>query len=532
MTPQGTASHALYLCYDLRAIQSYIFRVPRLKYIVGGSAIVDRFDRTTVPELVRGLEASIVFAAGGKGAVHCENETAAATVQKRLLHEAHRLGLDIRFGVASTFRDAAHGADKLYPFVPELCDGHPCEMSGLYPVSNEVQGGTHGTVRRRIFDRSEETFRHFERRIEAEKPDFGPGLAGRGYRFLNSTDPIDAQGRPDPEGRAGRAALGRDRWAVICMDGNDMGRQFREAEKLAGADLTGWIREMSGALDRCAIAAAVKGIERAVRLWSKDKSNAQIDACECDGDVILPVRPLVVGGDDIIVLCHAAYAFDFVKAATEAWASRAEEEARKFGRRGELTLWPATGNRITISSGVLFAPASLPIHAAVPYAEALLASAKHVGRGGQSTSRPTPAMIDWESVVESVLDTPAARRQRELYFLDGDLQAQGKPARVELTLRPYVVDELEDLEQDADAHFGHLPRSIRQELLPALRQGADDRALFRLRIMKNDRELASLLEEVDGRGWEFDADARRTWIPDALAILEERDRNAMEVTDA
>lgn len=523
-----------YLCYDLRAIQTYIFRVPKLKYIVGGSALVDRFDRETVPEIARRTGVTHVFSAGGKGTLHCEDAAASERAQLALRQAAQRVGLDIRFGVAATFRDAAHGADRLYPFVPEMCEGHPCEMSGLYPVAPGSPNGAHAAVRRRIFDR-EETFRHFERRIEAEKPDFGPGLAGRSFRFLNNVDPVDMDGRPDAEGRAGRAALGRDRWAIICMDGNDMGRQFREAEKLSGADLIGWIREMSGALDRCAIAAAVKGIERAVRLWSKDRSNAQMDACECDGDVVLPVRPLVVGGDDIIVVCHAAYAFDFVKAATEAWAARAEEEARRYGTRGNLTLWPATGNRITISSGVLFAPASLPVHAAVPYAEALLASAKHVGRKpnpAQNRAAPSPAMIDWESVVESVLDTPAARRQRELFFIDGDLQDQGKPARVELTIRPYRVEELDGLEADADRSLRPLPRSIRQELLPALRQGAYDRALFRLRIMKNHPELASQLEEVDGDNWKIDKDGRRTWIPDALAILDERERNVAEVDHA
>ena len=47
------ANSPWYVCYDLRAIQSYIFRVPKLKYIVGGSALVDRFDRVLVPVSAR-----------------------------------------------------------------------------------------------------------------------------------------------------------------------------------------------------------------------------------------------------------------------------------------------------------------------------------------------------------------------------------------------------------------------------------------------------------------------------------------------
>lgn len=41
----------MYLYYDIRGIQSFIFRIPKLKYIIGGSALIDRFDRTTMGEV-------------------------------------------------------------------------------------------------------------------------------------------------------------------------------------------------------------------------------------------------------------------------------------------------------------------------------------------------------------------------------------------------------------------------------------------------------------------------------------------------
>jgi hypothetical protein len=528
----GSANHSIpiYLCYDLRAIQSFIFRVPKLKYIVGGSALVDRFDRARVPEIAKSCGAELIFAAGGKGTALCRDTSVADALQQALRDEAGRFALDIRFGRAEEFSAAAHAADELHPFIPELCAGHPCEMSGLYPVADGARDGIHESIRRRIFDRKEAIHRHFEARLVAETPDFGPGLLGRGFRFLGNIEPNE------PEGRAGRRALGRDRWAVICMDGNDMGRQFREASKRPGVDLPAWIRAMSGALDRCAVAAATSGIERVVRLWSKDHGNDGIDACEFEGEVVLPIRPLVVGGDDIILVCHAAYAFEFAKSASRAWRKQAELEASRHGRTAGLELWPATGNSLSISAGILFASASLPIHVAVPYAEMLLASAKHEGRARaaehKGPEQPSPAMIDWESVVESVLDTPAARRQRELVFLDGDLGNNGRHPQIELTWRPYELAEFEGLEQDALEHLQPLPNSIRQEILPALRQGAHDRTLFRLRVAKNQPKLASMLEEKPGDFWEVDAERRSTWIPDALAILDERARNAQEPNDA
>jgi hypothetical protein len=520
-----------YLCYDLRAIQTYIFRVPKLKYIVGGSALVDRFDREEVPRICGATAGcSHLFSGGGKGTISCAGDAQSDELERKLLAEAHRYGLDIRFGRAKDYSSAAHSADRLYSFVPELCQGHPCELSGLYPVPADATGGAHESIRRRVFNRSEKTYRHFEQRILRADLDLGPGLAGRPIRFLSNIE------RDEPEGLAGRAALGRNRWAVICMDGNDMGRQLREASRIAPDALESWIRSMSKALDACALAAACAGVAQVVRAWSKDRTNDGIDACEWEGEIIVPIRPLVVGGDDIIMLCHPAYAFDFVRAATHAWSSKSEAEATAFGKQHGLTLWPATGTSISISSGVLFCPATLPIHAAVPYGESLLASAKHRGRMHAADGKPTPSTIDWESIMESMLDTPAARRTRELTFRDMDVSVEGDAgAIVTLTQRPYLLDRFEWL-HDQSSKLKGVPRSILHDVLPGLRQGRSDRSLFVKRVAKNHPRLAGLLAEGAESSaecsWTSEGNRKSTWLPDAVSILQESARHEAEEAHA
>ena len=306
-----------------------------------------------------------------------------------------------------------------------------------------------------------------------------------------------------------------------------MGRQFRAAARLAPGALEQWILSMSRALDACAIDAARSGIERVVRLWSKDRDNRGIDDCMVDGEIVVPIRPLVVGGDDLVVICHPAYAFDFVEAATHAWSEASSRHAERHGTSEGLGLWPATGGKLSISAGVLFCPATLPIHTAIPYAETLLASAKHLGRSRPRENAPAPSSIDWESIVESVIDTPAARRMRELRFRDGDV-AEGAPGSiVELTQRPYGMDGLAEIRARA-AKLESVPRSIRNDILPSLRAGRDDRALFRMRVAKHHPALAALLDEAGGAGssWLLRAQALSTWLPDALALLAESDRHA------
>jgi len=525
-------SNKIYLCYDLRAIQAFIFRIPKLRYIIGGSAIVDQFDRAEAAKCA-GPGVTHLFSGGGKGAFACDDGDAVTRVEKELVKRAHDRGLDIRLGADKDYSEAAHAATRLHPFVPggDELDGHPCATSGLYPVADATR--SHRVVTKRVFEKGDLRTRHFEQRLLAADLALGPELVGRDAVFFRAVEQ-DA-GDDDPMAVAAAHAFGGvNRWAVIAMDGNDMGRQFRlQADTLKGQDaaMQAWIREMSASLDACSTKAAIAGVEAVSQKWSADLgtdgwrgATVRDPGSEDDGKVVLPVRPLVVGGDDIVMLCHPRYAFEFVKAATAAWRKTSENEAQKYGAaHGGAMLWPATGNTLSISAGVLFAPMTMPLHAAIPYAESLLASAKSVSRDGFREGHASPPAIDWEAVTETVLDTPAARRQRELLFHDGD-----ENRRVTLTQRPMSLMDFERLQSHVEGEtLAELPRSIRHELLPNLRQGAGDRLLFHLRLRKRREELATLLDESGAKGssWHIEKDgSKSTWILDAVSLLEESSR--------
>ncbi len=529
-------STTTYLCYDLRAIQAFIFKIPELKHIIGGSAIVDQFDRNEAGECAKTAGAGVthLFSGGGKGAFACDDDAAVKRLEAELVKRAHEHGLDIRLGAHTDYSEAAHTATRLYPFVPgghEL-DGHPCATSGLYPVADAKR--SHRVVAKRVFDKGDLRTRHFEDRLLASELVLGPELVGRDAVFFRAVAQDEHDLDPMAQA-AGHAFGGLRRWAVIAMDGNNMGRQFGlQAKELAGQDaaMQAWIREMSASLDACSKAAAIAGVEAVSEAWSKAMregpglDKAMIDEPDEDGGrkVVLPIRPLVVGGDDIVVLCHPRYAFEFVEAATNAWRATSESEAKQYAAaHGGAKLWPATGNVLSISAGVLFAPMTMPLHAAIPYAESLLASAKQAGREGATDDQASPEAIDWESVTESILDTPAARRQRELIFRDGD----DGDRTVKLTQRPMRMEEFGELRSRAvgKAVLAELPRSIRHELLPNLRQGQDDRKLFYLRLGKHRRELVKLLDESEGPSWRTEKDgSKSTWILDAVSLLEESSR--------
>jgi len=503
---------SIYLCYDVKGIQSYIFKIPKLKYIVGGSALIDQFDKETMTDLkLPGTRH--IFSGGGKGTFHCDSQAILDGLKKEIIKQAGLIGLDIRFGQNKDFSQAAQHADELYSFVPEMHNGYPCPESGLYPTKAGVK--SHPVIQKRHFFRGEKVFRRFEDLLLPNV--LIPGKSRNELEFFHNVN------SEDEDGKNGASALGnRNRWAVISMDGNDMGMQFRAQVKngLSADDMQRWITEMSKALDEITVSAASAGIQRVVSEWAG--SDRGKEAVIKDGMVTLPIRPLVVGGDDIVVLCHSSYAISFVKEVVRIFEKKSLEKSN---------LWPATNGKLTITAGILYASVTLPLHTAIPYSESLLGSAKGRGRKNSAAGNASPACIDWEQITDTVVDTPSAKRQRELIFFDGEIQRN-----VKLTQRPYTMEAFSIVEKLAE-QYGHdrklkLPRTIRHKIFPALKKGHAERLAFSAEIKKNHPDLFRAINEFDmaKSDWELNGnkDEQSIKLIDALMLLEEDSRMEKE----
>jgi hypothetical protein len=521
-----------FLCYDLRGIQSYIFQVPRLRHIIGGSAIIDRFDRHLVPDACKQHGWHLIASGGGKGTCRYASPEQADAIQDLLIRAAHGFGIDIRFGRHLDYSEAAHCADRLFPYLPdaEQLEGHPCPASGLYPTKRR---DACDLVRQR--DSMDHHYdarlsRWFEQRLlqpdgsDRSIPQLPAGL-GQDIAFLHDV----------AEGQPGHTALGRrNRWSIICMDGNDMGRQFVSmADRNTDEQhMIRWVDRLGAALDRCSHEACVAGINSVLRSWCS--THPDFDSLRDEaGHVIVPMRPLVVGGDDIAMICHPAYAADFVIAASQAFEATSRMLATEAQKEG-VELWPATGGRVTLSGGFVTCATTLPLASALPYAETLQALAKSRGRESQSNGAPSPACVDFETITETLLDHPSTRRSRQLTFIDGDLDEE-----VRLTRRPYTMDAFQQLSREAHRFRSRIPGSIRSQLLTQLRAGFDDRLVFASRLNKHQSELAAWLREnehgqqPDGSRWQWQQRSgqralRTTDLIDLQILAEEERRQEQE----
>lgn len=163
----------------------------------------------------------------------------------------------------------------------------------------------------------------------------------------------------DPYGDKSRGNL-----AIIKIDGNQYGQRFREVrERLGNPDY------FSGALE-------VEIFWRQARRLMRKALLAGLSGCLKDRNLTqtfthFPARVLMLGGDDLLLVCAAELAFDFLFHFEEAFQS----------------LQGGKENQLTFSAGLLFMPVTYPFHAGHELAEELIASAKAFGRDGNH--------VDW-----------------------------------------------------------------------------------------------------------------------------------------
>ncbi len=409
-------------------------------------------------------------------------------------------------------------------------------MSGLWPVAeNDGSGRTrdvHPVIWERVQkSRSDELGAGIIEKLERDNllPDCLRGFKPQFFRAV-SPDPTD---NPNEKAAAaiGQAVLGnRHRWAVIAMDGNDIGSQFQAPEiKNTPPDVLPQIlSEMSTALKTYTETAFRRAISSVIEQWAnaaEAERGGLVRYCVGDSNtLILPFRPLLLGGDDVTLLSHSAYAMPFVQHMAQAF----QKESQCYD-----TLWPATHGQLTMSAGLLYCKTSFPLSMALPYAEELLRYAKNHFRH----LTPTPAAVDWDTITDTLVDTPASRRQRELFFRDGELDLD-----IGLTRRPYTLGpdgpkpRLSDLiTLQSNLVKANVSPTVLSRILPALKRPWSERIAFIASIAKRHGILMQQLWEGDqlGEAWEQDENdpnLRLTGFLDALLLLDEAHRMMQTTT--
>ncbi|WP_434782703.1 Cas10/Cmr2 second palm domain-containing protein [Ferrovum myxofaciens] len=365
--------------FEVKSIQKYIFLGDRLRDTIGASELIDLLTNEKIPEenlldnvlSVVAAKDSIEFSRRAGGAFYAFSRDAIVLARFSALwslavqHWAPGLSFDMGKGSGKTMLEAFDTARRnmqsssSHPraFLPL---GSPITLrtprTGMAATKNHSHEGAidSATVRKRIFsDLSTAGF------IDRFSP---PGINWRDWPTSfepNEPDLQNSQRDSKPFNQI-FPFVGENRSvAMIHADGNGMGQILRQLKGLVESTPDRFqelYKDFSNAVECSTIQAAQEAVKIALIPYRKPGEP-------------LAARPILLGGDDVIVIVRSDLALHYI----QAFASAFERESATRLRALNCDLPP----KLTIGFGVVYLLANQPFSLAVQVAEKLMGHAKN-----------------------------------------------------------------------------------------------------------------------------------------------------------
>lgn len=430
---------------DVIGIQSYVFASNRLHDVVGASRIVEwATDREGCLNVRDAPKPEVIMAAGGNAVLGFgsldEAKGFVLRYTRRLLEDAP--GLDVAVAhheyqpgslarglLALNVKLAAAKLNRR-PHTPQLGLGvtRPCAITGLPASESSSPFGEEQWVARRIAKIREQAERAGDkwRLLLDELAQGAKHLQGRKLRFPHDLDNL------------GRTREETSLIGVVHIDGNGVGSRIQHwlvaQQHAADESVKDNIRKWSNALDelvesvfRAVLKRLIDHIapnEQRPSVWQvrgQLGSPTQLDFdLSCEGDTIwLPIRPILLGGDDLTFVCDSRLALDLTTAALKAFGDKS---------RDSVGLKTLGGKSITACAGAALVRAHAPFSRAYELCESLCASAKRAKRKADTDDgSDTDGWLDWH--------IGAVRPDESLDEIRRRQYSAGK-----LTCRPFPLD--------------------------------------------------------------------------------------------
>lgn len=286
--------------------------------------------------------------------------------------------------------------------------------------------------------------------------------------------------------------------ALIHADGNSVGRN---APKIRHESRASDLRERAAFFHRNRVLLR-RALRKAIDQTCEEDARVESLANEKNESKV-PLVPLMLGGDDLLLVCRARLALDFVVSLCR--------ELRRLQSDGG-----AEGFELTLGVGVVIAKPKIPIHRLHDIAEDLAGSAKRRYRRLENAGERGRSVVDWAVYTTSWVDDPEEIRRREW------LRGGGESLRV-LSQRPVDVlgdglGNLEGLVKGANK-LKEAPRSQLRYLADQLPRG---RALSELAYRELPKKVRDALKELGvEKAWkQLEGGPYRTELLDLLEVAE------------
>lgn len=428
---------------SIQGIQSYIFQTNELKDIIGASELVNKICDDfvdTYGEKSRNKGEMIIHAAGN---IKCIFDDEAAC--RRAVRDFPRRAMEMAPGITISqavvkledngYSEKAEELERLL----QAQRNHPVKSltTGLMAMERSRTTGLPATQIEKKEEKGKETVEYFDEMTVAKrkvpetekKSDYDPTKAKDLY-FKLTGDKIEHDRRPYDT----KDLTDRNDWiAVIHADGNGIGDIVAKIGKDSKV-----MSRFSTELDNATQAAAQIAYGTIREEAEKAKK--------------LPIRPVVIGGDDLTVICRGYLAVDFVTAYLKAFEEQTKEkfkdlipqidneEANKLLSKG-----------LTACAGIAFIKSSYPFYYGYDLAEALCGEAKQDAKSDkvkEANGNQAPSCLMFHKVQSSFVEDYAEIKRKELTTAD----------RGSLCFGPYYlnkesIDKIDKIDKTEDRKY-------------------------------------------------------------------------------
>jgi hypothetical protein len=398
------------------ANQAYVFGTNRLRHVVGASYLVHQAGTAWVREAVSRFQgtARVVFAISGKALLLVDDlatgQGVISEVSARALRDAP--GLEVTgvvgpgFDPALAWQPAPPGNSEARPFTHvealrqtyELLEAvrqarpSPLLRDPLLPWFEVCRDS--GYPAAGVEDHPDADLEDGTDRRYAAASVLAKSGARRSARQRMRDDLL--RGVPDVV-PADLDDLRNDGWiAVIHADGNGVGQVFLEFPERA-LRIGGPSGEQGAGLSVDRHADLLGQFTVQLEIATEAALGVAVRDATAGGDADGTILPVVVGGDDLTVVCHARVALGLARA----FALGFQEQTKV-----QQTVNAITGGGLTAAAGIAYVKPHHPFSVAYDLAEELTASAKQVKQAG---GRPVSS-LDLHVAFESTLTDLAGLR--------------------------------------------------------------------------------------------------------------------------
>ena len=174
---------------------------------------------------------------------------------------------------------------------------------------------------------------------------------------------------------------GSSNWiAVVHADGNNLGsviqKMAKQLEDQSSNDLKVVFKEFSKQLDNATIKAAQVAYKQVV---SKEDTEGKI-----------PIRPIIIGGDDLTIIIRGDLALNFTSIFLEEFENATKEHFQSLVQQNNVS---ALSEGLTACAGIAYIKPTYPFHYAADLAEELCSYAKKEAKSKKLNQVPSSIMF-------------------------------------------------------------------------------------------------------------------------------------------